>query len=260
MKISVEGKRVLVTAAGSGIGRAIAEAFAEDGAAVHISDVSEISLAAVRESTPDIGVSLADASDCGASNSLIGVAIEQMGGIDILINNVGVKGPTGPIEDNDPEEWSRSIDINLKGHFYAAHAAVPHIKQAGGGAIITLSSVAGRLGFPNRTAYAAAKWALIGMTQSLAMELGPFNIRANAILPGNVNGDRMEQVLAGEAEAEGITVKEARERTVRTTSMGAWIDPEEIAALAVFLASDASRHISGQSVGICGNLETLGIG
>jgi len=260
MNLSVKGKRVLITAAGSGIGRAMAATFAAEGAQVHISDIDDKLLNKVSAEDANIGVTLADAADRHAADQLVAAAVDRMGGLDCLINNVGTKGPTGSVDEIDPDEWSTSIDINLKGHFFVAHAAVPHIKAAGGGAIITMSSVAGRLGFPNRTPYAAAKWGLVGFTQSMAMELGVHNIRANAIMPGNVVGERMERVLAAEAEAEGISIDEARRRAVDTVSMRTWIEPEEIAGLAVFLASDAGRHISGQSISICGNLETLGAG
>ena len=260
MQISVKDKRVLITAAGSGIGRVMAATFSGEGAKVHISDIEPQLLQAVDAADPTIGTTVADAADRHAADELVAAAVDRMGGLDVLINNVGTKGPTGPVDVVDPEEWSASIDINLKGHFYVAHAAVPHLKAAGGGAIITMSSVAGRLGFPNRTPYAAAKWGLVGFTQSIAMELGVHNIRANAIMPGNVVGERMERVLAAEAKAEGISIDAARRRAVETVSMRTWIEPEEIAGLAVFLASDAGRHISGQSISICGNLETLGGG
>ena len=258
MEVSVEGLRVLITAAGSGIGRVMARTFTEEGAAVHISDIETGLIASAREEMPNVGTTLADAADPNSADRLVAEAVQAMGGIDCLINNVGIKGPTGSVDAIDPDAWSQSIDINLKGHFYVAHAAVPHIKAAGGGSIITMSSVAGRLGFPGRTPYAAAKWGLVGFTQSMAMELGVHNIRANAIMPGNVKGERMERVLEAEAESEGITVDEARARAVNTVSMRTWIDPEEIADLAVFLASKAGHHISGQSISICGNLETLG--
>jgi NAD(P)-dependent dehydrogenase (short-subunit alcohol dehydrogenase family) len=260
MDISVAGRRVLITAAGSGIGRVVARTLMAEGAQVHISDMTDDALADARAELPDLGTTVADAADAGAAERMVADAVGRMGGLDCLINNVGTKGPTGPVEAIDPDAWAASTDTNLDGHFYAARAAVRHLKDAGGGAIITMSSAAGRLGYPNRTPYAAVKWALIGFTQSLAMELGPANIRANAILPGNVRGDRMERVLAAEAEAEGITIEAAGQRAVAASSMNAWIEPEEIAALIVFLMSDAGRHISGQSIGICGNIETLANG
>ena len=260
MDISVAGQRVLITAAGSGIGRVVARTLLAEGAQVHISDISADALADARAELPDLGTTVADAADPDAAERLVADAVARMGGLDCLVNNIGTKGPTGPVESIDPGEWARSTDTNLDGHFYAARAAVPHLKFAGGGTIISMSSAAGRLGYPNRTSYAAVKWALIGLTQSLAMELGPANIRANAILPGHVRGDRMEQVLAAEAAAEGITIEAARDRAAAASSMRAWIEPEEIAALVVFLISDAGRHISGQSIGICGNIETLASG
>ena len=260
MDISVAGQRVLITAAGSGIGRVVARTLLAEGAQVHISDMSDDALVDARTELPDLGTTVADAADAGAAERLVSEAVARMGGLDCLVNNIGTKGPTGPVEAIDPDEWARSIDTNLDGHFYAARAAVPHLKAAGGGAIISMSSVAGRLGYPNRTAYAAAKWGVVGFTQSLAIELGPANIRANAILPGTVRGDRMERVLAAEAETEGITIEVAEQRAVAAASMGVWIEPEEVATLIVFLASDAGRHISGQSIGICGNIETLANG
>jgi NAD(P)-dependent dehydrogenase (short-subunit alcohol dehydrogenase family) len=257
MEISVAGLRVLITAAGSGIGKVVAKRFMDEGATVHIGDVSEQLVTQAQKDIPGLSATVADAANPVDGERLVDEAVAHMERLDCLINNSGVKGPTGPVERLDAGEWDQSIDINLNGHFYVARAAVPHLKAAGGGSIITTSSSAGRLGYPNRTPYAAAKWALIGFSHSLAMELGLSNIRANAILPGVVKGDRMERVLKAEAEAEGISVEEARERAVRSTSMRAMIDPVEIADLAIFLSSDAGRHISGQAIGICGNQETL---
>jgi len=257
MQISCEDTKAVVTAGGSGLGRKIAEALADAGATVHVCDVSEAALAEFSTARPDIGTAFADVSDTVAVDAFLAQATRAMGGLTVLVNNAGIAGPTARVEDVSTEEWDRTIAIDLNAQFYAVRRAVPLMRAAGGGAIINISSVAGRLGYPMRSPYAAAKWGVIGFTQSLAMELGADNIRVNAILPGSLDGDRMQRVIAARMAASGLTYEEVYRLEVGGSSMGRFIPPEDVAAMVCYLCSPYGRLISGQSIGICGNFEVL---
>ena len=200
MKIR-EGTRVLVTAGASGIGRRIAATFLGEGARVHVCDVSGDRAADLLQELPEVGFTQADVAVPADVERVFGDLAVHLGGLDVLINNAGIAGPTAPVEQVSPEDWRRTLDVNITGQFLCARLAVPLLKQAGGGSIVNLSSVAGRLGYPMRTPYAASKWAVVGFTQSLAMELGPHRIRVNALLPGMVEGDRIRSVIAAKAAA-----------------------------------------------------------
>ena len=222
-----------------------------------ICDIDAEALAATKDAHPELGGSRTDVAHEGAVDAMF-VAIEQtFGGLDVLVNNAGIAGPTGPIETLDPAEWRRCVAVNLDGAFLCARRAVPLLKAAGGGAIINISSTAGLMGYPLRTPYASAKWAVIGLTRSLAIELGPFGIRVNAICPGSVEGARMARVIEAEAAARGVSEEEVRQGYVRTTSLRSFISPEDIAAMALFLCSDLGASISGQAIAVDGNTETL---
>jgi NAD(P)-dependent dehydrogenase (short-subunit alcohol dehydrogenase family) len=249
--------RVLVTAGASGIGRATADLLAARGARVHICDVSDEFLADYRAAHCDARVTKADvASDVDVAR-LFGDVKATLGGLDALINNAGIPGPTGGVEEIRPEDWRRTIDVCLTGQFLCAHHGVPLLKAAGGGAIVNLSSAAGRFGYALRTPYSAAKWGVIGLTQSLAKELGPANIRVNAILPGIVEGPRMSGVIAARAKQTGVSY-EAMERTyLERVSMRRMVTASDVAATIAYLLSPAGRYISGQSLGVDGNVEAL---
>lgn len=257
MNVTTPGQRVLVTAGANGIGRAIATTFADSGAKVYICDVSQASLDALTKARPDIAGCLADVSVMADVDKLFERAIAHLGGLDVLVNNAGIAGPTGPVEEIAPEEWRRTLDVNITGMYYCTRLAVPHLKKAGGGSIVNLSSAAGRLGFPLRTPYAASKWAVVGFSESLAIELGTFNIRSNAICPGVVEGERMDRVIEAKAKALGISFEEQRERSLSRVSLRRMVSGQDIANMAVFLASDAGRNITGQRLSVCGNVETL---
>src|SRR6516162_9891656 len=190
-----EQLRVLVTAGASGIGRATADLLVARGAQVHICDVSDEFLADYRAAHHDARVTKADVASERDVARLFDDVKASLGGLDALINNAGIAGPTGGVEDIRPEDWRRTIDVCLTGQFLCAHHGVPLLKAAGGGAIVNLSSAAGRFGYAFRTPYSAAKWGVIGLTQSLAKELGPPNTRFNAILRGIVGGPRMGGVI-----------------------------------------------------------------
>lgn len=251
------GHRVLVTAGASGIGRAIADLLIENGARVHVCDVSEPFLDDFRRAHPGHGTSVCDVSDEAAVARLFADVRAGLGGLDALINNAGIAGPTGGVEDIAPAEWRRTIDICLTGQFLCAHHAVPMLKAAGEGSIVNLSSAAGRYGYAFRTPYSAAKWGVIGFTQSLAKELGPSNIRVNAILPGIIRGPRMEKVIRDRAAQVGVSYEAMEKEYLSRISLRRMTGPEDVAAMVLFLLSPAGRNISGQSLGVDGNVESL---
>jgi NAD(P)-dependent dehydrogenase (short-subunit alcohol dehydrogenase family) len=255
--LAVPGKRVLITAGAGGIGRAMAETFADAGARVHICDVDTKALDSLRAARPTITSTVCDVSDLKQVDALFADVRRILGGLDVLINNAGIAGPTGKIEDISIEDWERCIAIDLNGIFYCTRLGMPMIKAAGGGSIINLSSTAGRLGFPLRSPYAAAKWGVVGLTQSLAMEAGPDKVRVNCIQPGIVEGDRIDRVASAKAQAFGISVEEQKKRMVADVSMRIMVSAQDIANMALFLASDAGKHVSGQSLPVCGNVEVL---
>ncbi|MBI0329773.1 SDR family oxidoreductase [Burkholderia plantarii] len=254
------GLRVLVTGGASGIGLTIADAFAECGARVHVCDASEAAIAALadRPSSPAIGATLADVSDPAAVERVFDDLGRTLGGLDVLVNNAGIAGPTGGIDEIDPAQWQQTISINLDAQFRFARRAVPLLREAPhGGAIIALSSVAGRLGYAFRTPYAATKWAIVGLVKSLAIELGPTGIRVNAIQPGIVRGPRMRGVIEARAKQLGIGHDEMEARYLEKISLRRMTDPAEIAATALFLCSPGGQGISGQAISVCGNVEVL---
>jgi NAD(P)-dependent dehydrogenase (short-subunit alcohol dehydrogenase family) len=249
--------RVLVTAGASGIGRAIADLFLDQGAQVHICDVSDTFLADFRSTHPKAGCTKADVSSDSEVKHLFNEIEKSLGGLDILVNNAGIAGPTGGVDEISSEDWRRTLDICLTGQYLCAHHAVPMLKQAGGGAIINLSSAAGRFGYAFRSPYAAAKWGVIGFTQSLAKELGPENIRVNAILPGIVEGPRITGVIQARADQYGVSYAEMEKTYLDRVSMRRMVTAQDVAAAALYLASPAGRNISGQSLGVDANVETL---
>jgi len=251
------GKRAVVTAGAGGIGRAIVESLMAAGARVHICDVDDARLAAVKEALPGLGGTLADVADPAAVDRLFDAALGALGGLDILVNNAGIAGPTAPADEISPENWRRTIAVDLDGAFHCARRAIPALKQAGGGSIVNIASTAGLFGFPNRSPYAAAKWGVIGLTKTLAMELGPYGIRVNAICPGSVAGPRMDQVIAADAAARGLDPADIREAYVAQVSMRTFVDAGDIANMALFVCSDAGAKISGQALAVDGHTETL---
>jgi NAD(P)-dependent dehydrogenase (short-subunit alcohol dehydrogenase family) len=257
MYAGLEGKRVLITAGAAGLGALLGRQFIAEGAKVHCCDIDETALSVLRQSSPDITQSHADVSDPAAVDRTFTEALESLGGLDILVNNAGIAGPTASVEDMSFEDWSRTMQINIDGQFLFANRAIPHLKSAGGGVIINLSSVAGLIGCARRAPYVASKWAVIGFTKTLAMELGASNIRVNAICPGALTGDRMDRVIAGEAAATGLTEAEVRERTTQSNSLRRFIDPEDITSMILFLCSDASAKMTGQAITVDGHTETM---
>lgn len=249
--------RVLVTAGASGIGRAIVEAFTGAGWKVHLCDVDQGALDRVRGELPTVTTSVCDVSDEAAVDAMFADVACELGGLDALINNAGIAGPTGAVEDLDPAAWRRCIDVDLTGQFLCARRAVPMLKASGEGSIVNMSSAAGRHGYAFRTPYAAAKWGVIGFTQSLAKELGPHGIRVNAILPGIVEGPRIEGVIRARAKQLGMSYAEMEKQYLEKVSLRRMVTGQDVAAMVLFVCSPAARNISGQSLGVCGNVETL---
>jgi NAD(P)-dependent dehydrogenase (short-subunit alcohol dehydrogenase family) len=251
----LSGQRVLVTAGAGGIGLCITETLTALGARVVVCDVSDEALAAVR---PKVAAAIrADVSSEMQVDALFAATASTLGGLDALINNAGIAGPTGGVEDLATEDWRRCIDICLTGQFLCARRAVPMLKAAGGGSIVSMSSAAGRFGYAFRTPYSAAKWGVIGFTQSLAKELGPSGIRVNAILPGIIEGPRMESVIANRARQVGVSHEEMKTRYLANISLRRMTSPYDVAAMVAFLLSDAGANVSGQSLGVDGNVEAL---
>jgi len=258
MEISAKGKRVLVTAGAAGIGRAMTDVFTRAGARVHICDVVQPSIDEALKAFPGTTATLADVSSVKDVDRLFADVKKHLGGLDCLINNAGIAGPTGKVEDLSIEEWERCIDIDVNGMFYCTRLAMPLIKAAGGGSIINLSSAAGRLPFPFRTPYSAAKWGVVGYTKSLSMEAGPDNVRVNAIQPGVVEGDRINRVIEAKAKAVGISFEAQKDLSLKGVSMHRMVSPYDIANMALYLASDVGKNITGQAISVCAGVEVLG--
>ena len=252
----MSGRRIVITAAAAGIGRTVAGAFVAQGDAVHLCDIDEAALARVRDELPGVVASRVDLADGDEVDAWMRGALESLGGIDVLINNAGIKGPTAFVEDVTPEEWRESLAVGLDTQYLTARRAAPVMKAQGSGSIINMSSMAGVFGYGRRTPYAAAKWAVIGLTKSLAVELGPHGVRCNAICPGSVAGTRMDAVIAAEAAERGVAPAVVEAEYLTGQSIKRFVQPQEIADLCLFLASPASSMISGQAIGIDGHTET----
>jgi NAD(P)-dependent dehydrogenase (short-subunit alcohol dehydrogenase family) len=250
------GQRVLITAGAGGIGRAIATAFAATGARVHVCDIDAAALNALCAQVPGITTSVCDIADRDAVQGTVHDVIATLGGLDVLVNNAGISGPTASVEDMDPAAWEAVLRVNLTGTFTVTQAAIPHLKHSAAGSIVVMSSLAGRFGYPNRSPYSTTKWGLIGFTKTLSRELGEFGIRVNAILPGAVDGPRLHQVFEGRASTTGRSVAHEEAAALANQSIKRFVDPADIAALAVFLASDAARSISGQMLPIDGDSQS----
>jgi NAD(P)-dependent dehydrogenase (short-subunit alcohol dehydrogenase family) len=249
------GRKVLVTAGAAGIGRAIANRFRGLGAEVMVTDIDPEAVDAAKQD--GFGVALSDVSDEAQVRSLMQEVRSRLGGLDVLVNNAGIAGPTGPIETLDTDAWKATFDVNVHGQFFCIKHALPLLKEAKDASIVNLSSAAGRLGMAGRSPYSASKWAVVGLTKTLAIELGPEGIRANAICPGAVNGPRIDSVIEAKARMLGRPVGEVSALYRRQSSLERLIEAEDIANMAVFLASDLARNVNGQAMAVDGNTEKL---
>jgi NAD(P)-dependent dehydrogenase (short-subunit alcohol dehydrogenase family) len=252
---AVGPQRVLVTGGAGGIGLAIARGFVAAGARVHVADSDRGAVAAATTSAAAgaISGSVCDITDSEAVSRMFEDLHASLGGLDVLVNNAGIAGPTAPVDEYPPEAWDAVVAVNLSATFDVTRRAIPALKRSPAGSIIVMSSLAGRFGYPNRVAYSTTKWGLVGFTKTLALELGPYGITANSIHPGGVEGERVRGVLRARAELSGRTLEEETERALDNQSVRRFADPADIAALAVFIAGPHGRSISGQMLPIDGD-------
>ena len=250
--VRLDGLRVAITGAAGGIGRVMADSFAHAGARPFVCDIDDEALAACPH--PWLR---ADAGSAAELDRFMDAALAELGGLDILINNAGIAGPTKPVEQIDPAELDATLQIVLASQFHCARRAVPALRAAGGGAIINLSSAAGKFGFPLRSPYAAAKWGVIGFTRTLALELGGDGIRVNALLPGLVDGPRIRRVIRAKAAAAGIGDNEQTARSLSTVSLRCFVTQQDIANMALYLAIPFGPTITGHAISIDRGTEYL---
>ncbi|AGF71153.1 SDR family oxidoreductase [Corynebacterium halotolerans] len=246
-------QRVLITAGASGIGWAIAQAFLAQGSQVHVFDVDQGAVDNVLGGRENLSGSVGDVTSEEDVVRLVRALREKWGGLDVLVSNAGIAGPTAPVEDYEPAAWRSVVDVNLNGSFNVVHQIVPLLKDSGGGSILVMSSLAGRFGYPNRIAYSTTKWGLIGFTKTLSLELGPHGITVNSIHPGAVQGERLDRVFEGRAELSGRSIEEEKAAGMENQAIKSFTDPADIGALAVFLSGPHARTISGQQFPIDGD-------
>ncbi|TGE01335.1 SDR family oxidoreductase [Methylobacterium nonmethylotrophicum] len=254
MEMGLNGLKALVTAGAGGIGLEVARAFVEEGARVHVCDVDRDALAALPAGITGTYADVASREDVAR---LFAEAQAALGGLDCLVNNAGIAGPTGRVEEINPEDWDRTLDICITGQFNCVRLAIPLLRASANPSIVNLSSAAGRFGFPLRSPYAAAKWAVIGFTKSLSRELGADGIRVNAVLPGIVAGDRQRRVLEAKAQQRGISFAEMEAAAFASASIKDYVTARQLADQILFLASARGKTISGQALAVDGDLQTI---
>ena len=254
------GKNIIISAAADGIGWSIASLSLDKGYNVYLSDINQKRIDQINKHpliNKKLFIDNVDAKNQDSVEKYFYSLKERIASIDALINNVGIAGPTGPMESVSISDWKNTIDINLNSHFYFTKHSIPLLKNNKGGSIINISSTAGLFGFPLRTPYVASKWAIIGLTKSLAIELGEFNIRVNAICPGSVLGDRMKRVIEAKAKSTGVSEEELQKDYESMVSLKTFVSEEDIANMALFLLSDEAHKISGQVMTVDGNTERM---
>ena len=245
---------VIVSAGYQGIGRAIANRFVDGGFRVFACDIAAPAGSDLRDSELFVPVHL-DASDPEAVIRFVSSLSDRNEQIDVLVNNVGISGPTRPIEEIAVEDWRAVLDTNLSSAFYFIKAVLPAMKARRSGAIINIATSSAKTGMTNRTPYVASKGGLIALSHNVAREAGPFGVRSNVISPGAIENERGRLILDRIAGERGVTVEEARAEMLSHISMRTTISPDEVADMAFFLASPSARHVSGQNIGVCGNVE-----
>lgn len=250
-------QRVVITAGASGIGESIAIAFEDVGARVAVCDISPEAVDAFQAAHPQSIARVADVSSETDMDAFLDEVIGQWGSVDVLVNNAGSSGPTDLIEDIELSDWQRCLSINLDGILLTLRKVAPLMKAQKSGAVINITSTAGMFGYPRRTPYAAAKFAVVGLTKSIAWELGSFNVRVNAVAPGSVDGPRMDHVISAQAESSGESEADIRAGYQKMAAMNTFIDREDIANTCVFLASPAAKRVSGQIIAVDGFTETI---
>ena len=259
-QLKLLNKKIIISAAADGIGWSIAQECMLNGAIVYLTDKNNESLDEISKHDlyeKQLFLDKVNARDAQEVENYFIKIKNNVDNIDALINNVGIAGPTGKLEELNINDWKETIDININSHFYYNKFSIPLIKKNNGGSIINLSSTAGLFGFPLRSPYAASKWAVIGMTKSLAVELGEFNIRVNAICPGSVSGDRMKRVIEAKAVSLGVTKESLQKDYESMVSLKTFVDKKDVSNMVVFLLSDEAKKISGQVMTVDGNTERM---
>jgi NAD(P)-dependent dehydrogenase (short-subunit alcohol dehydrogenase family) len=251
------GKRVLVTAGGDGIGLEITRAFTEAGAKVLVCDIRPESLERLAESLPEVHSCIADVSREADVAAMFDLVDQKLGGLDVLVNNAGMAGPTGGVETLSLADWERTLAVNITGQFLCVRQAVPRLRQGREPSIVNLASVAGHLGMPGRAPYSASKWAVIGFTKTLAIELGGDGIRVNAILPGAVDGPRIQAVIAAKAKTLGKPVEDVTRAYTSQAALGRMVTSRDVANMVLFAASDLARNVTGQELVVDGLTQVL---
>lgn len=246
----------LISGGASGIGRVIAETFLGHDCRVHVFDINADAISSFLERNPSASGTTADVANVAEVADVFDDVESRYGRLDVLVNNAGIAGPTTDVEEIEPADWDQTIAVNLNGHFYCTRMAVPFLKDSRG-SIINIASCLAFSGCPGRAPYVASKWAIIGLTKTLAMELGPDGIRVNAICPGAVDGERIDAVMEQDARQHGQSVATIRDVYLRQSSLRTFVSPQDVANLALFLVSDMALNISGQAIGVDGHTETL---
>jgi NAD(P)-dependent dehydrogenase (short-subunit alcohol dehydrogenase family) len=252
---STKALRVVVTAAGGGAGRIVARRFHNSGASVAICDIDKAGVASLADECNEMFAVVGDAGDENFVVSFMSEVVRRFGAVDVLVNNVGIAGPTSVAEDISLEAWEGSLRVNLTSHFLFARAVIPQMKTQQSGLIVNISSGSAKVGLPLRLPYVVSKGAVLSLTTNLARELGPYGIRVNAILPGAIRGPRIERVIKAKADALGVDPKEHERTMLRYISMRTMVEPDDIASMIEFLASSGGQRISGQLIGVDGNVE-----
>ena len=257
MDLNLEGSKIIVSAGGSGIGLAIVQGFLAEGAKVATCDISPELVSQLRQNYPGVYCKEVDVADAQAVQKFTQSAIGQLGGLDCLVNNAGIAGPTSPIEEIQQTDWERCLSVCLSSQYFFTKAAVSSLRKSKNSSIVNLSSAAGKCGFAFRTPYSTAKWGVIGLTKSLSIELGPDQIRVNAILPGLVSGERQQLVLTAKAEKRGVPYEEIEQEAFSYTSIKSYVTPQDIANQVLYLAAEKGKLISGQAISVDGDTRML---
>jgi NAD(P)-dependent dehydrogenase (short-subunit alcohol dehydrogenase family) len=249
--------RVLITGAARGIGLTMAKAFLSEGARVYITDISADALEESRSANDGLAGTVGDVASTDDVARVFDDVERELGGLDILVNNAGIAGPTAELQDVTLEDWQRTLDVNITGPYLCSKFAIPLLRRNSTGSIINIISSAGVFGYPLRSPYTASKWAMVGITKTLAMELGPHGIRVNAVAPGSVSGARIDGVIEREAEARDVDVEVVRESYLRQNSLRTFVSAQDVANLVLFACSDQGCFVSGQVLSVDGHTETL---
>jgi NAD(P)-dependent dehydrogenase (short-subunit alcohol dehydrogenase family) len=263
--LTIVGDSAVVTGSGRGIGREIAGALVRAGVDVAVNDVDAAAvdeaveaLSAVASDgdggTGDVVGVQGDASDPDDTARLIEEAVDAFGGLDLLVNNVGIAGPTKPCEEISHEEFMRTLSVNLGGQFNATKAAIPHLREDGPGRIVNVSSMSGKRPLRDRTPYTTSKMGVIGFTRTLAVELADDDVTVNAVCPGSVEGPRLDAVIEGQAESQDRPVEDVRREFQEVSPQNTFVGPDDVADAVLLLCSDRTDHVTGQDLNVTGGI------